>query len=294
MRKRSILFALVLISIVFTPCFAQDIDQMISSYLGDNGEGYMKPLGDAFGSSLNSGFFHSARIKKGFHLSFGVHGMLARISDDQRVFMAKTEGGFSPAQTVEAPTIFGKAEPVMVTGIAGTVFAFPSGLDVERLPLAVPQVTLGALFGTEATVRLMQMDLGDTFKQLKLMGYGVRHSISQYIPAFPIDLAAAVYMQQFKIGDIVDANALYYGVQASKKLSLLTLYGGIGISQSLMKIRYESDITGDPVDIAFDLDTAGRLCATAGLCIDLGGLYLNADYNMGAQNILTAGLGFSF
>jgi hypothetical protein len=155
-------------------------------------------------------------------------------------------------------------------------------------------VTLGALFGTEATVRFMQADLGDNFKQLKLMGYGVRHSISQYIPAFPIDLAAAVYMQQFKIGDIVDANALYYGVQASKKLSLLTLYGGIGISQSSMKIKYETDSSDDPVEITFDLDTAGKLCATAGLCIDLGGLYLNADYNMGAQNILTAGFGFSF
>jgi hypothetical protein len=83
-------------------------------------------------------------------------------------------------------------------------------------------------------------------------------------------------------------------VQASKKLSLLTLYGGIGISQSSMKIKYETDSSDDPVEIAFDLDTAGKLCATAGLCIDLGGLYLNADYNMGAQNILTAGFGFSF
>jgi hypothetical protein len=294
MRKRFILSVLLLMGIAFTPCFAQDIDQMVSSYLGDNGQGYMKPLGDAFGSLLNSGFYHSARIKKGFHLSLDVHSMLAQISDEQRVFKATTEGGFSPVQTVEAPTIFGKAEPVFVNGIAGTFYAFPSGLNVARMPLAVPQVTIGALFGTEATVRFMQMDLGDNFKQLKLLGYGIRHSVSQYIPACPVDLAAAVYMQQFKIGDIVDASALYYGVQASKKISLLTLYGGIGIGQSSMKIRYENDSTADPVAIAFDLDSDAKMCATAGLCVDLGGLYINADYNIGVQNILTAGLGFSF
>ncbi len=294
MRKRFILSALLLIGIVFTPGLAQDIDQMVSSYLGDNGQGYMEPLGDAFGSSLNSGFYRSARIKKGFHLSLGVHSMLAQISDDQRVFKASTESGFSPAKTIEAPTIFGNAEPVVVKGDAGTAFTFPSGLDVERLPLAVPQVTVGALFGTEATVRFMQMDLGENFKQLKLLGYGVRHSVSQYLSAFPVDLAAAVYMQQFKIGDIVDANAFYYGIQASKKASILTLYGGIGISQSTMKIKYVNDSTDDPVEIAFDLKSDGKMCATAGICFDLGGLYINADYNIGAQNILTAGLGFSF
>ena len=294
MRKRCILSALLLMGIAFTPCFAQDIDQMISAYFGDNGQGYLNPLGDVFGSSLNSGFFHSARIKKGFHLSLGVRGMLTQVSDDQRVFNASTEGGFLPAQTVKAPTIFGKSEPVIVDGVAGTAFVFPGGLDVPRLPLAVPQLTVGALFGTEATIRFMQMDLDENFDQLKLLGYGVRHSVSQYIPACPVDLAAAVYMQQFTIGDIVDANAFYYGVQASKKAGLITLYGGIGISQSTMKIKYKNDASDDPVDIAFDLDSAATMCATAGICFNLKVFWINADYNLGKQNILTAGLGFSF
>ena len=101
-------------------------------------------------------------------------------------------------KTAEVSTLFGPTDPVEVTGDAGTVYVFPGGLNVSMLPFAVPQLTLGSVFGTDLTVRYFAYSTNEDIGKLNLFSWGLRHSISQYVPVLPLDLAVGFYSQQFR------------------------------------------------------------------------------------------------
>lgn len=274
---------------------AQELEDYVSKYTSENGAGYMQPLADAFGGNLNSGFYRGARIKTlGFHIYIGVETMVALIADDQKTFTAKTEDPFSPAKTAEAPTIFGSGQGAAVTGTGGTVFNFPGGLDIKKLPLAVPQVSVGSILGTEATVRFAKAKIDDNLGEVKLFGFGAQHSLSQYFKDFPIDLAAGFLIQKFEVGDIVEANTKYFGIQGSISRSVLTFYGGAGIESATLDIAYDYESGTGTQRIAFDLEAANSARFTAGVALNLLVVKLHADYNFGSQNVIAAGLGFGF
>jgi hypothetical protein len=293
MRKSSFLLVLaVLMALAVLPARSQNIEDFVSKYTESNGKGYMQPLANSFGACMNSGLYHSAKIPvAGLHLYVGVETMMAVIGDKAKTFSATTEE-FTPKQTVDAPTLFGATQPVVVNGsgaTAGLQYVFPGGMNIKRIPLAMPQVTVGSIMGTEASLRWLAVNLGEDIGKLSVFGWGVRHSISQYLPLFPVNLAAGVYMQSFKVGDVVDASATYFGVQASKSFTMLSLYGGIGMESSKLNIAYESK---DGLDkVKFDLEGKNGVRLTIGAALNFPGLTLHADYNMTNQNILAAGIG---
>jgi hypothetical protein len=290
-----LLAVLVMIAVV-TPVAAGDVEDFVSKYTGSNGEGYMQPLADAFGANLNSGLFHDARISKiRIHLYVGMEAMMATVGPDQKTFKAKTEN-FSPAQTVDAPTLFGKNEPVTVSGTGGTVYTFPGGMNVKRLPIAVPQATIGGIAGTELTVRWFATSSVEDLGDIKLMGWGIRHSLSQYMPLLPIvDIAAGFYSQSFKVGDIVDAKATLISLQASVTKTILVLYGGVGIESSKLDVSYEYNEAGaEPETVGFELKGGNKMRMTVGAGLNLPGMNVHAEYNAGTQSVLSAGFGFRF
>jgi hypothetical protein len=274
---------------------AQELEDYVSKYTSENGAGYMQPLADAFGANLNSGFYRGARFSTlGFHIYIGVETMVALIADDQKTFTAQTEDPFSPAKTAEAPTIFGSGQGAAVTGTGGTVFNFPGGLDIKKLPLAVPQVSVGSIFGTEATVRFAKAKIDDNIGEVKLFGIGAQHSLSQYFKDFPIDLAAGFLIQKFEVGNIVEANTKYFGLQGSLSRSVFTLYGGAGVESATLDIAYDYESGAGTQRIAFDLEADNSFRFTAGVALNLLVFKLHADYNFGSQNVIAAGLGFGF
>jgi hypothetical protein len=205
-NKRLISFVLFAV-LVNISVFPQSIDDFIGKYKESNGQGYVQPFADVFGASFNTGLFHNAMIKKmGFQAYLGVVTTAAFIPDKRKTFMATTEGNFTPVKTEEVPTILGPADPVEVSGDGGTVYVFPGGLNASMLPFAVPQLTLGSVFGTDVTVRYYAYSVNDDIGKLNLLSLGIRHSISQYFSALPLDLAVGFYRQQFKLGDIIDGN----------------------------------------------------------------------------------------
>jgi hypothetical protein len=284
---------LIAVFAAFTPLYAQ-LEDYVSKYTSENGKGYLQPLADAFGANINSGLYHGARISTlGFNIYIGVETMTALIADDQKVFTAKTGEFFSPAQTAEVPTIFGSTAGDTVRGTGTTAYYFPGGLDLDKLPIAVPQVTVGSIFGTEATLRYIQVTLDDNFGKVKLLGFGARHSISQYFKNFPIDLAAGFFIQKLEVGDIIEANAKYFGVQGSYSTSILTFYGGAGLESASLDISYDFESDDDSSSrISFDLDADNSARFTAGVAVNLLLLKLHADYNFGAQKVVAIGLGF--
>ncbi len=275
---------------------AQEVEDLLAKYTSENGTGYMQPFANAFGANLNSGFFHNAYIpKKGFRMQIGLVTTLALIKDEDKVFSATTDDFFTPQTTIEAPTIFGSTEGVSVEGDGGTVYNFPGGLSVDMLPLAVPQATLGGLFGTEVLVRFFAADLGEDVGKLDLLGLGARHSIDQYLPDnFPVSIAVAYYWQKLSLENFVENETSFIAAQASFRKGPLIIYGGPGYESSNMVISYTFESGDVSEEIVLDLESNNSLRFTAGLALQLGPLYINTDYNVGNQNILAAGLGFTF
>jgi hypothetical protein len=281
----------LIIAVFFNiPVLSQKIEDFVSQYSKANGSEYLQPLADVFGADFNTGLFHSAQIKKmGFQLYLGVVTSTAFIPDKRTTFTATTEGGFLPVKTAEVPTLLGPAKCVDVSGNNGTVYVFPGGLNATMLPLAVPQLTLGSVFGTDVTIRYFGYSINKDIGKLNLFSWGLRHSISQYVKVLPLDLAVGFYKQQFSLGDYVKCNSWYAGVQASKRISLFTLYGGLGYENTKMDINYTSQ--NDNTQVDFSLTGSNNMRFTAGVTFNLGPVKLNVDYNLASQSVLCAGLG---
>ncbi len=48
-----------------------------------------------------------------------------------------------------------------------------------------------------------------------VFGWGIRHSIDQYLPNLPLDLAVGFYRQSFTLGEYMNAAATFVNLQAS-------------------------------------------------------------------------------
>jgi hypothetical protein len=169
------------------------------------------------------------------------------------------------------------------------VYVFPGGLNASMLPLAVPQLTLGSVFGTDVTVRYFGYSTNKEIGKLNLFSWGLRHSISQYVKVLPLDLAVGFYKQQFTLGDYVKSNSWYAGVQASKRVLLFTFYGGLGYENTKMDLHYTN--LNDNTKIDFSLTGSNSIRFTAGVTFNLGPVKLNVDYNLASQSTLCVGLG---
>lgn len=295
---RLLLLGLLVPGVFFT-AQAQELEEFISAYTGDNGSGYAQPLGDALEGSFNSGFFHSAKIPgMGFSLDIGFTTMLAFTPNDSKTFLATPEGGFTPANPndipVEAPTIFGQTQAVQVAGEGGTAYTFPGGIDLDALPLAVPQLKIGAIYGTDLTFRYFAADLGEELGSLNLFGIGLRHSVSQYLPdLFPVDIALAYYYQSFSIDNFSDTNTSYIGAQGSFKKGPLIVYSGLGYGTGNTDISYTYDDNNVEEEINIELESSNNFRILLGAALKLGPFYINTDYNVGAISVWNTGLGFS-
>ncbi len=294
--RASLIFLLVVF--LFSSSSGQNsIEETIEQLSSDNVRGYIQPLLDGFGANINSGFPGSARIRSSgltFRVQFVGMGML--VGDSEKTFFATPPQPF-PQEPVETATIFG-GEGTTVTHQSGIRYKFQNGqVDTRILPFAVPQLTVGDFFGTQLTLRYVPLPSISDFPEVNLFGLGVRHSVSQYLPVTPIDIAAGVFYQTFSIGEFMDSKAMALSLQASKTLLLLTLYGGVQYETADVNLSYTYTgplPPGDTSDRNISLDLRGdnRFRVTAGAGLALGILHLHTDISFGAVTVVSAGLGF--
>ncbi|MBN2347842.1 MAG: hypothetical protein JXJ22_03340 [Bacteroidales bacterium] len=291
MKSKKIIVSVCILIFAISLVHGQDIEDMVSKYTQENGQGYMQPLADAFGATFNSGLYHSASIKKlGFQAYLGVVSSFAFIPDSKKTFEATTEGFFEPVTTADVPTIFGAAESVEVDGNGGTTYVFPAGLNVSMVPFIVPQLTIGSVYGTDLTLRYFSVGINEELGDVKLFSWGIRHSISQHFDLLPVDIAVGFYSQTFSIGDLVSAKASVINAQVSRNVMLFTFYGGLGYENSNLDIKYTN--TAEDTEISFKLKGNNKIRFTAGVTFNLGPVKINVDYNLSDQSVLCAGLGF--
>ena len=135
-----------------------------------------------------------------------------------------------------------------------------------------------------------------------LFGIGLKHSVSQYIPLLPVDIAVQIMYNKFSLEGpdlTIGTSNLAFNAHASRSFGLLTLYGGLQYESTSLDIEYVFTGTelgqvldDDKIKVSLDGDNSVRL--TLGAALRLAFLVLNADVNFGSQTAVVAGLNFEF
>jgi hypothetical protein len=187
--------------------------------------------------------------------------------------------------------------------------------DLSSFPLAAPQLSIGTVLGTRATVRYIptinlssipgaSLFLDEDFGKISYFGFGLQHNPGVFLPTpLPLDVAVAFYTQTFKIGeDFLKVKTTAFGINASKKLGIgpinITPYAGFMLEKSTIDIAYTYEIEsllGSPqnIDIALHFEGENKSRIILGLSLKLLLFNINADYNIGKYNSYTVGLMFS-
>ncbi len=115
-----VLMAVSLIACTASADFIEDLQKLAS----ENAENYVSPFVTAFGTDMNAGLYHTAKVHKMFGFDVGIRVMGATIPDDAKTYMfsipetvSLTVSGYGdtelptselfPGASLEAPTVFG-------------------------------------------------------------------------------------------------------------------------------------------------------------------------------------------
>ncbi len=187
---------------------------------------YLKPYANMFGANLNAGWYNTGRVHKlgGFDITITVNASWAPPSD--LLFKPGNLGLSSDASITngtESPTAAGKQmsnrplltysknAPAPLTGkIQLASFTLPNGSGINAFPAPMAQLGIGLVKGTDVTLRYFpSINLGGE-GNVGLWGVGLKHSISQWIPAvsrLPIlDITAQGGYTKLTLG-----SSLHYG-----------------------------------------------------------------------------------
>jgi len=312
-------------------------------------EGYITPYANAFGSSLNGGWYNTGKVHKlgGFDITLSVSTTL--IPEDAKTFDLSELGlnNLTVSENSMAPTISGANEdgpPLSYTltepgyGDLDQSFNSPPGINWGIIPLPMIKAGIGLPLGTEIIGRYIPTMTVKDFS-FNLWGVGVKHSLVQYLPGsdlFPIDISLMGGYTKVSVGipvsmepddynnmtyDPVDfedqkvnmeVSAYTFNLLISKKLPIVTFYGGAGYSGTSTTVAVDGNFalpsfdpsksTTGPVYVdanvvpipSIDIESFSGVRLNAGMRLTFGVLTLHADYTKANYSVITAGLGISF
>ena len=314
-------------------------------------EGYITPYANAFGSSLNGGWYNTGKPHKlgGFDITLSVSTTL--IPEDAKTFdLSELDlNNLTVSGNSIAPTIAGANEPgptlsyVITDPTYGDItlasFESPPGINWGIIPLPMIKAGLGLPLGTELIGRFIPtINVADG--SFGLWGVGLKHSLVQYLPGsdlFPIDISLMGGYTKVSVGIPVsmepdsynnmttysesdfegqkvnmDISAYTINLLISKKLPIVTFYGGAGYSGTSTSIAVDGNFalpsfnplmsTTGPVYIdanvttmpSMDIESFSGVRLNAGMRLTFGVLTMHADYTKTNYSVITAGLGISF
>jgi hypothetical protein len=219
--------------------------------------------------------------------------MGSSVGDDHKTFTATAPPGFTPS-TYQTATVFGGQGGTVTDNATQLSYRGSDGaLNTTLFPLAALQVHFGSLYGTEVVLRGIPIPEIQGAPKVSFFGGGIRHSVSQYIPESPLDIAAGVFYNTISFGDIIDMKSFAFGAQASKSFAIVEIYGGVAYESSSMDLQYVSS-SGGAGNVSLSLDGENTFRVTLGAGLNLAVFHLYGDANFGAVTNFSAGLGFGF
>lgn len=318
---------ILFLSAISISAFGQDeIDNLIKGSTADANylvKGYVTPALNTISAGLNQGWYNTAKSHKkfGFDLTVTVSGVYIpssdltyRVENSQMTNVSVTPNS---ATAIDAPTIFGsETSPVYRERSTGATFEGAPGIDLKGnigynfVPVPMYHLGIGLPKGTDLKLRFIpNISVGDN-GSISMFGIGIMHDIKQYIPGIkelPFDLSGFVGYTQLKsdvgLDDTRPDQKVEYSTSAttiqgliSKKISVLTFYGGLGYNFTKANFDVKGTYTvnnssaKDPVSISAS-QSGPRL--TAGMRLKLAIFTFHGDYTLQKYNSFTLGFGFS-
>jgi hypothetical protein len=311
------------------PASAQDsgLEDRFAALALQNAELYIEPIAFSLGHALTSGFAETGRTHRVLGFDLGLRVMAGFPTEAQKLFTAVlpasveyrgitfTEPFASRSGSLLTPTAAGAGDGVVI-GPHGDFRAaiiaagenpddynieFPEGLDLRAVPFAIVQGTVGLPFGTELTLRLIpSITPDDEIGAVSALGWGLKHSITQWLPAAPVDVSVYLGRQQFDVGDYLESTATIIGVIGSRTFGPLTAFANLRSSGADVSVRYTVENPADnpalPADgsrVGFDTSVATAIHAGAGLTLRLAGIGITGEYSFGPVQTATLKAGLS-
>lgn len=259
-KTTATILAAVLFSMISKISPAQDnLQSILQDAIENNGKEVLQPYADALSADMNSGTFHSAKVRTRFSFYLGV-----------------------------------KAMGTYINGENSYVKNANNSLDI--LPSASPELRIGA-FGTEVSVRyLPQLSVGK-YAAVQSFGIGLKHCITSHFKKSPIDVSLGFSKQSISLSSrrqkefSVNASSYALNLQVSKELiGVFTIYTGVQYEST----NIDMNVDTDDYDFKDSYENNNKVRGTFGLNIKLGPLNLNGDYNIGKTNTISAGFGFAY
>ncbi len=294
---------------------------------------YINPFMKGFGTGMANGWYNTAKAHKTAGFDLTVTANMAYVPNKDLTYSVSslnlTEIELAPSSPTsdEVPTMFGPAiTPVyrLQSDPFNSEFDGPEGLaikdeiGIQAVPVPMLQLGIGIVKNTDLKIRWTpKVDFGDG--SFKLLGFGIMHDVKQHIPGIkdlPFDLSIFAGFTNTKTEVDLDdedpsvdnkgvfkVNSLTVQALISKKISVLTFYGGVGFN----RIRSDLDILGhydlnndfdfndnrevDPISLDFKEGGGPRL--TAGMRLKLAIITFHVDYTVQKYDVLTVGFGFN-
>ncbi len=287
------LMTLLIWMLVGTNALPQTVNRYLDAYNNSNKDGYLQPLADLSISGLNAGLPLSARIDQNFYVNLNISGLYIKPLGSQKTFTGYTDESFSESVSREVPTVIGANELVRVNAANGTSYTFAAGYELDFLPWAIPQLTIGGFFGTEITGRFFTYDTNDDFGKFDQLGIGIRHSIDQYLGEdFPVALNLGYQFNKSDIGIYMDLQSHYGYVQGGYTVGKLDLmvYGGYQTGDFNVYYTYFQGETQEDVEV--NLKNADNILGGLGAKVQLG--FFSVGAGVCGPKPLTGSINFGF
>lgn len=324
---------LLLLSIGFSASSQEPVAGFLQGGKTDAGilaKSYFQPYGEMLGTSLNSGWYNTAKVHGvlGFDLTVSVMNSVAPSSaksfDVNQLGLSsfKVADG-SPS---DAPTVAGDMSDDQIPDLQPNTeggeyaeFKLPNGSGFDNLPVPMVQAAVGLPKDIEVIGRFVpNMKVGNA-GEVGLIGGGVKHSLKRYIPF----VKRLPFLQMSVMGGytsfnsstdipgtaVVDATngeldvssgAFTSRLLVGANLPIVSVYTGVGYgsSNSDFNLNGEYSVQNGSYSASFtdpfalNYTTSG-FDLNAGLRIRIGFLALHADYTVGEYSTLTAGVGIN-
>jgi hypothetical protein len=253
-----------------------------------NGDGYFKPLANGLNNALHSGLFPASDFKDEFHFYIGANASMSFISDKHWYFDGMTEDPFTPTTTVEVSTVVGPNEAVVLNSNGGEVYVFPGGFEMNKLLLGIPQISLGGVANTNATIRFLAVPLDEDLGDLSLFGIALQHHISPYFDLENVAITVEGGYHKFKMGDWMDSDFLMFRSTVARAYDKARLYGFLGYQKGKLElVNAEENITTTST-------SDNSLLFGVGASAELSIFNFNFECLINSYVCLNLGLGFKF
>lgn len=304
-----------------------DLEDRFAALALQNAELYVKPIAFGLGHALGSGFSETGRTHRVLGFDIGLRAMAAFPTEAQKLFTAVLPASVeyngttfndpfrSQSGSLETPTAVGAGDGIVIVpqGDFRTAILlsgenpndyniqFPEGLDLPAVPFAILQGTVGLPFGTEVTLRMIPSITPDEeIGEVSALGFGLKHSITQWLPASPVDVSVYAGRQQFDVGDYLESTATIIGAIGSRTLGPFTAFANVRSSGADVSVRYTVEnpddnpaLPADGTEVGFDTRVESGLHAGAGITLRFFGLGITGEYTFGPQNTATVKAGLS-